>query len=372
MGCDDGPTGARGGRAEASSGARGLTRVAALCACAACGGGSAAATLRPPTPPGPVRTPSPIDCSPTPRTAAPRPTPLGLDATQRPTAPRRHVEPVPTAPTAWSASRFSAPGRRRHASAAQMRVRPLRRRSCLRLRRLALRRLRVVRRRPRRGSRLLLDHQHGQRRAALTKKAAARLASARRPSRDDAADIRPLAPALASWPLRYVSLASPPAGFLLERTLQTIVEAAAPVLHAACAERFGAPSTTARADGWMSSGRQPRRGSTGALNQEIATRQWSASETPRPQRACILASHARRRTWCAHRRRVRPSEGSTRHRRRPLRRPRGGSCCPRSRAWVSGSVFYRGIEDPQSVVLRVEWESLDAHMRGFRESPLLR
>ena len=42
MGCDDGPTGARAGRAEASSGARGLTRVAALCACAACGGGSAA------------------------------------------------------------------------------------------------------------------------------------------------------------------------------------------------------------------------------------------------------------------------------------------------------------------------------------------
>jgi heme-degrading monooxygenase HmoA len=36
-----------------------------------------------------------------------------------------------------------------------------------------------------------------------------------------------------------------------------------------------------------------------------------------------------------------------------------------------GSVFYQGVEDPQSFILRVEWESLDAHVRGFRASPLL-
>ena len=36
-----------------------------------------------------------------------------------------------------------------------------------------------------------------------------------------------------------------------------------------------------------------------------------------------------------------------------------------------GSVFYQGVEDPQSFVLRVEWESLEAHVDGFRTSPLL-
>jgi heme-degrading monooxygenase HmoA len=36
-----------------------------------------------------------------------------------------------------------------------------------------------------------------------------------------------------------------------------------------------------------------------------------------------------------------------------------------------GSVFYRGIEDPRAVILRIDWETLDAHLVGFRQSPLL-
>jgi heme-degrading monooxygenase HmoA len=36
-----------------------------------------------------------------------------------------------------------------------------------------------------------------------------------------------------------------------------------------------------------------------------------------------------------------------------------------------GSAFYQGVEDPQSFILRVEWESLEAHVQGFRASPLL-
>lgn len=36
-----------------------------------------------------------------------------------------------------------------------------------------------------------------------------------------------------------------------------------------------------------------------------------------------------------------------------------------------GSVFYQGVEDPDAFILRVEWESVDAHVRGFRGSPLL-
>jgi heme-degrading monooxygenase HmoA len=36
-----------------------------------------------------------------------------------------------------------------------------------------------------------------------------------------------------------------------------------------------------------------------------------------------------------------------------------------------GSVFYQGIEDPRAFILRVEWETLEAHMQGFRQSPLL-
>jgi quinol monooxygenase YgiN len=36
-----------------------------------------------------------------------------------------------------------------------------------------------------------------------------------------------------------------------------------------------------------------------------------------------------------------------------------------------GSVFHQGIEEPESFLLRVEWESLDAHMQRFRQGPLL-
>ncbi len=36
-----------------------------------------------------------------------------------------------------------------------------------------------------------------------------------------------------------------------------------------------------------------------------------------------------------------------------------------------GSAFHQGIEEPNSFILRIEWESLDAHMQGFRQSPLL-
>jgi heme-degrading monooxygenase HmoA len=35
-----------------------------------------------------------------------------------------------------------------------------------------------------------------------------------------------------------------------------------------------------------------------------------------------------------------------------------------------GSVFYQGIEDPGTVVLRIEWETLEAHTQGFRQGPL--
>src|SRR5690349_13465060 len=36
-----------------------------------------------------------------------------------------------------------------------------------------------------------------------------------------------------------------------------------------------------------------------------------------------------------------------------------------------GSGFYAGIEEPDSFILRVEWETIAAHIPGFRESPLL-
>jgi heme-degrading monooxygenase HmoA len=34
------------------------------------------------------------------------------------------------------------------------------------------------------------------------------------------------------------------------------------------------------------------------------------------------------------------------------------------------SVFYQGIENPESFVLHIEWETLEAHMQGFRQGPL--
>jgi heme-degrading monooxygenase HmoA len=36
-----------------------------------------------------------------------------------------------------------------------------------------------------------------------------------------------------------------------------------------------------------------------------------------------------------------------------------------------GSEFYQGLEDPRSFILRVEWDTIEAHMRDFRQSPLL-
>ena len=36
-----------------------------------------------------------------------------------------------------------------------------------------------------------------------------------------------------------------------------------------------------------------------------------------------------------------------------------------------GSVFYQGVEGPESFVLQVEWETVEAHMLGFRQGPLL-
>jgi len=35
-----------------------------------------------------------------------------------------------------------------------------------------------------------------------------------------------------------------------------------------------------------------------------------------------------------------------------------------------GSVFYQGIEDPGTVVLRIEWDTLEAHTQTFRQGPL--
>lgn len=36
----------------------------------------------------------------------------------------------------------------------------------------------------------------------------------------------------------------------------------------------------------------------------------------------------------------------------------------------AGSTFYQGIEDPQRFLLHIEWTSVEAHMKGFREGPL--
>jgi heme-degrading monooxygenase HmoA len=40
-------------------------------------------------------------------------------------------------------------------------------------------------------------------------------------------------------------------------------------------------------------------------------------------------------------------------------------------AGYRGSVFYQGIESPESIILKVEWDTLEAHMRDFRQSALL-
>jgi heme-degrading monooxygenase HmoA len=36
-----------------------------------------------------------------------------------------------------------------------------------------------------------------------------------------------------------------------------------------------------------------------------------------------------------------------------------------------GSVFCQGIEEPDTFILQVEWDTLEAHMHGFRQGPLL-
>jgi heme-degrading monooxygenase HmoA len=36
-----------------------------------------------------------------------------------------------------------------------------------------------------------------------------------------------------------------------------------------------------------------------------------------------------------------------------------------------GSVFYQGVENPESIILQVEWDTLEAHVPGFRQGPLL-
>lgn len=35
-----------------------------------------------------------------------------------------------------------------------------------------------------------------------------------------------------------------------------------------------------------------------------------------------------------------------------------------------GSTFHQGIEDPQRFVLRIEWDTVEAHTQGFRGGPL--
>lgn len=35
-----------------------------------------------------------------------------------------------------------------------------------------------------------------------------------------------------------------------------------------------------------------------------------------------------------------------------------------------GSTFHQGIEDPRQFVLRIQWESVEAHTEGFRGGPL--
>ena len=35
-----------------------------------------------------------------------------------------------------------------------------------------------------------------------------------------------------------------------------------------------------------------------------------------------------------------------------------------------GSTFHQGIEDPQRFVLRIEWDSVEAHTERFRGGPL--
>jgi len=35
-----------------------------------------------------------------------------------------------------------------------------------------------------------------------------------------------------------------------------------------------------------------------------------------------------------------------------------------------GSVFFQGVESPESILLKIEWETLEDHVPGFRQGPL--
>jgi heme-degrading monooxygenase HmoA len=35
------------------------------------------------------------------------------------------------------------------------------------------------------------------------------------------------------------------------------------------------------------------------------------------------------------------------------------------------SAFHRGVEEPDAFLLRIEWATLEDHMQGFRQGPLL-
>ncbi|MGN6089257.1 MAG: putative quinol monooxygenase [Actinomycetes bacterium] len=49
--------------------------------------------------------------------------------------------------------------------------------------------------------------------------------------------------------------------------------------------------------------------------------------------------------------------------------PRGLAIIQQADGFVRAEVF-RGVEEPSTIFLRVTWESLEAHVTGFREGPL--
>jgi heme-degrading monooxygenase HmoA len=49
---------------------------------------------------------------------------------------------------------------------------------------------------------------------------------------------------------------------------------------------------------------------------------------------------------------------------------RAGRAVIASAAGYRSSVFYQGLETPESFLLHIEWETLEAHMVGFRQGPL--
>ena len=48
----------------------------------------------------------------------------------------------------------------------------------------------------------------------------------------------------------------------------------------------------------------------------------------------------------------------------------GRACRHRPAEGYRGSTFHQGIEDPQRFVLRIEWDTVEAHTEGFRGGPL--